>query len=441
MIDSLNFVLKLINEGKKICIDSRSAKKGQIFFALKGESFDGNNFATQAVEKGCDFAVVDSNELWQNEKFIKVDNVLSFLHKLSGKYRQQFKIPFVTITGSNGKTTTKELISCVLGKKYDVLATKGNLNNHIGAPLTILNLKNNHNMAVIEIGTNQPGEIDMLCEIVKPTHGIITNIGKAHLEGFKSLDAIITEKAALYSHVMKSNGVIFQRGENEILQKVSKNYSKVITYGSSDKNVVQGDISQNNKFLTISIKTNFKDTFGKENFEEVFETRLTGKYNFENILSAITVGLYFDVPIEKIKDAIREYIPDNSRSQIINNGNNLIFMDAYNANPTSMMQSLESFIDFGQEPKALILGDMLEMGTYSYKEHKNILNWIADRQFNIVILIGKEFFSLKEDYNEYLFFEDTDSAKDWLQEHPIKKHTVLVKGSRGIKLEKLINSL
>ncbi|MBS4012640.1 MAG: UDP-N-acetylmuramoyl-tripeptide--D-alanyl-D-alanine ligase [Bacteroidetes bacterium] len=441
MNKNLDLIINLIKKGYKICTDSRKATKGNIFIALKGDLFNGNNFALNAIESGCEYAIIDEDIKDKHPKIIKVDNCLLFLQELAKKYRNQFEIPVLAITGSNGKTTTKELITKVLSKKFNVLSTKGNLNNHIGAPLTILELKNSHEIAIIEIGANQPGEIAMLSEIVNPTHGIITNIGKAHLEGFKNIETIIETKGALYRHLIKNSGVIFQRGENEILKNISLAYNRIIKYGEGSNNELQGTLINSKEFLKVEYFTN--SIFGacKRNVDSIVESHLTGIYNFENILSAISVGLYFGVSEKDINKAIEEYTPDNSRSQIINNGNNLIFMDAYNANPTSMLASLESFLTFGADPKVLILGDMLEMGDYAEQEHENILRWIDKHKFQQVLLIGKVFHSLQNKYQTYHYFEEVNAANKWIAQNEINKSTVLIKGSRGIKLEVLLTSL
>lgn len=440
MKDYFEFILNLLSKDHSVCTDSRAANSNSIFFALKGDNHNGNNYAKIALENGCKYAIIDEEIEYSNKNIIKIDDVLSFLQTLAFKHRQKFNIPIIAITGSNGKTTTKELVARVLSTKYNVLYTKGNLNNHIGTPLTLLNLNSSHQIAVIEIGANQPGEIALLSNIVNPTHGIITNIGKAHLEGFKNFETVIETKAALYNHLIKNGGYIFQRGENEILQSKSQDYNKIITYGVNASNNIQGSLLETHPALTIKYKLNTATGEFKGLLESIVNSNLTGQYNFENILSAITIGLFFGVSIDNINSAINSYIPDNSRSQIIE-GNNLIFMDAYNANPTSMIASLESFLTFGKQPKVLILGDMLEMGAYAFQEHQNIIKWISEKEFHEVIFVGKEFFSMKSDYPKYRFFIDSDAALAWLNNHPIKNSTILIKGSRGIKLEVLLNSL
>jgi UDP-N-acetylmuramoyl-tripeptide--D-alanyl-D-alanine ligase len=440
MKEYFEFILNLLKQGHSVCTDSRNPDSNSIFFALKGDNHNGNDYAKIALESGCKYAIVDEELSYSDNNIIRVDNVLNFLQTLANKHRQKFNIPIIAITGSNGKTTTKELVARVLSTKYNVLYTKGNLNNQIGTPLTLLNLNSSHQIAVIEIGANQPGEIALLSNIVNPTHGIITNIGKAHLEGFKNLETVIETKAALYNHLIKNGGYIFQRGENEILRSKSQDYNKTITYGNNASNNIQGNLLNTHLALTIEYKSNATIGECKSLLESTVNSNLTGQYNFENILSSIAIGLFFGVSIDKINSAITSYIPDNSRSQIIE-GNNLIFMDAYNANPTSMIASLESFITFGKPPKVLILGDMLEMGNYAFQEHQNIIKWISEKEFHDVILIGKEFFAMKSEYPNYRFFIDSKEALAWLNNQPIKNCTILIKGSRGIKLEVLLNSL
>lgn len=440
MKEYFEFILNLLNQDYSVCTDSRNPKSKSIFFALKGDNHNGNHYAKIALENGCKYAIVDEEIGYSSNNIIKVDDVLSFLQTLAFKHRQKFNIPIIAITGSNGKTTTKELLAKVLSTKYNVLYTKGNLNNHIGTPLTLLNLNSSHHIAVIEIGANQPGEIALLSNIVNPTHGIITNIGKAHLEGFKNIETVIETKAALYNHLIKKDGIIFQRRENIILQNISSDYKKIITYGEDATNNIQGQLLKTHPSLSIKYKTNAAIGKCTNLLESITNSNLTGQYNYENILASIAIGLFFGVSIDNINSAINSYVPDNSRSQIIE-GENLIFMDAYNANPTSMVASLESFLTFGNPPKILILGDMLEMGTHAFQEHQNILRWISNKEFHDVILVGKEFFLMKSDYNKYRFFLDSKEALAWINNNPIKNSTILIKGSRGIKLEVLLNSL
>lgn len=438
---SLESFQQLIIEGYSICTDSRLASEKSLFFALKGESHNGNDFALEALKNGCKYAIIDEKISKEDKRLIKVDNVLSFLHKIAKNHRKQFNIPVFTITGSNGKTTTKELISKVLSEKYNVLSTKGNLNNHIGAPLTILQLNPKHQCAVIEIGANQPGEIKMLSDIICPTHGIITNIGKAHLEGFNDIETIIENKAALYESLINNDGVIFQRGENRILKDLTGNYLNVITYGDHPSDMVEGNIRSHTPYLTIDYKNNCNIGKCKIKSKSTLSTQITGSFNFENILAAITTGLYFGIHPDNINNAISSYVPENSRSQVIKTENNLILLDAYNANPTSMLASLESFLSFGHEPKTIILGDMLEMGKYAESEHEKIIKWINGNNFNKVILIGDVFYSFRNKFDKYTYFKNVHDASSWITNNPVSGNSILIKGSRGIKLEVILDYL
>ena len=415
-----------------ISTDSRNIKQDSIFFALKGENFNGNNFAEAAIENGALYAVVDEQKDIKNVKFIYVDDVLKTLQKLAQIHRNNFKIPVIGITGTNGKTTTKELINAVLSSKYEVLATQGNLNNHIGVPLTILSLNNKHEIAIIEMGANHIGEIGELCKISQPNYGIITNIGKAHLEGFGSIEGIKKTKKDLYISVNQNKGKIFVNADNPQLIEIAENIEK-IKYGQKSEYFCSGEILKNDLFLSLKYKC-------MNNIESI-KTNLVGDYNFENVLAAISIGFYFNINNELIKKTIENYQPTNNRSQIIHTKNNTLILDAYNANPTSMEKSIMNFSNYNTtQNKVIILGDMLELGEYTIDEHIKILNLVKTKNFNQVILIGPVFSEIYKNTNWKCFDNSTD-ANIWISKNSIINSLILIKGSRGIKMEKIINVL
>ncbi len=428
-------IYQLYTNNPVISTDTRNIIKNSIFFALKGDSFNGNKFAGEALEKGCAYAIIDEKEYKKDNRCILVENVLQTLQNLAKHHRKQLNIPIIGITGTNGKTTTKELIRTVLSKKYKTFATAGNFNNHIGVPLSILSINKEIEMAVIEMGANHPGEIKELCQISDPDYGIITNIGKAHLEGFGSFEGVINTKKELYDHLSKKNGNIFINTDNEILNKISNSLNK-ITYGSSINNDIIGE--QINSDTYISFRWKSKNNNAKLNDKEFITTQIIGAYNFENILAAVCIGNYFNVDEKHINDAISSYKSDNNRSQLINSSNTII-LDAYNANPTSMTASISSFMDINCKTKYFILGDMLELGEYSEDEHKKIIRLLKDNNVKNAVLIGNNFHKLKN--NDFIFFNNVDECKAWLINNPIEKACILIKGSRGIKLEKLTEVL
>ncbi len=414
----------------QVSTDTRRIIKDSIFFALKGENFDGNLFASSALENGAAFAVIDNEKYYiNNGKYILVDDTLGTLQLLAINHRQNFTIPFFGITGTNGKTTTKELINSVLSQKYETLATFGNLNNHIGVPLTILGITNYTEIAIIEMGANHVGEIGELCTIAQPDYGIITNIGKAHLEGFGSFEGIIKAKNDLYKYIKNKKGKIFINSNNELLINLSNNIDK-ITYGTSESDFCQGKLISANPNVIISYQS--------KDFNFNIKSNLVGSYNFENIMAAICVGIYFNIDHHLIKKALETYIPTNSRSQVVKTETNTLILDAYNANPTSMEQAIINFSKMDSNNKVLIIGDMLELGTYSLDEHQSILNLIEKENFKNVILVGKDFKTVNKNF---LSFTTSDEARDWLKNNPILNSTILIKGSRGIKLEKIIDAI
>lgn len=427
-------IYRYIQQGYKISIDSRSIDNNTIFFALKGEVFDGNEFASEALDKGAALAIVDKEGLTKRDGLIKVKNVLNTLQSLATFHRSKIKIPVIGITGSNGKTTTKELINSVLSAKYKTLFTPGNYNNHIGLPLTILSIQNKHDIAIIEMGANHVGEIGQLCKIAQPTCGLITNIGKAHIEGFGSFENIIKAKGELYQYLIRNNGLIFVNNDNKILTDQLKSYNKLYTYGSKAKYDCSGSIIFSQPYLELEI--DIPEIKGSEK-ERRISTNLVGAYNFENVLASVAIGRYFGVPATDIKKSIEKYKPVNRRSQFTQTAKNKVIWDAYNANPTSMALALENFSSNPEKPKVVILGDMLELGDSAKKEHLAIIDLVRNMKLNTVILIGDEFSACSVNENNFFIFRNTEEAADWFTENEIKDNTILVKGSRGIQLEKL----
>ena len=428
-------IYDLISSESQISTDSRNPSKNSVFFALKGENFDGNNFAHDAIEKGCKIAVIDNPKIKSNKNIILVPDVLKTLQNIALHHRNKFNIPVIGITGTNGKTTTKELLSAVLSKKHKCYATKGNLNNHIGVPVTLLNIKNDAEIAVVELGANHVGEIKALSNLAKPTHGIITNIGKAHLEGFGSIENVAKAKSELYDHIKNNNGKLFVNFENPMLMNLSQGIQK-ITYGKSQKADFVGSIIDNSNFLQIAFSE-------KNNIQQKYKikTNLIGSYNFDNVMAAICIGSFFGVENKQIKEAIESYFPCNNRSQLIKTKNNTILMDAYNANPSSMILAIENFTAMNLKNKIAILGDMLELGKASKEEHSKILSIAAKQGYDNIIFVGKEFCEAAKKYKNIICFNDTSGVVSWLKENPVLNSSILMKASRGIKLERIMDYL
>lgn len=422
----------LIADGANICTDTRQIKDGDVFFALRGENFDANDFAHQALEKGAQLAVVErANE---PHKYVVVEDVLKTLQEIATYHRNLFQIPVIGITGSNGKTTTKELINSVLSQKYNTLCTKGNFNNHIGVPLTLLRINQEHEVAIIEMGANHVGEIAFLSSLTNPTHGLITNIGKAHIEGFGSFENIIKGKTELYQNLKKSGGTIFINANNPYLVN-HVTLKDCITYGKDDEFQFYGEIIELNPFVTLQYNTSLSLIDDPE--LRTIKTNLLGAYNFENVMSAIAIGHHFGVNALKIKTGIENYSPTNSRSELKTTSRNKIIMDAYNANPTSMMAALENIASLETDhPKALILGDMLELGDTSLDEHQKIVDYIEEKDFGWVLLIGM-YFAKTNHKKDYKSFTSMNEAENWLKNNIPSGFTILMKGSRGIKVEQL----
>lgn len=403
--------------------DTRKLQAGDIFFALKGDNFNGNAFAKQAVDNGAAFAIVDESQYEIPGKTILVENVLTTLQQLAKYHRQQFSIPVLAITGSNGKTTTKELIHAVLSSSFKTYTTEGNLNNHIGVPLTILKTRPDAELAVIEMGANHIGEIASYCTYALPTHGLITNCGKAHLEGFGSEEGVRRGKGELFDHLRSHHGTAFAMWDYDYLRRMSKGIPAVIKYGTANADV-EGLAIKNEPFLEVAVSKGPNITSIK--------TQLVGEYNLPNVLAAVAIGNYFKVPADKIKQAIENYIPSNSRSQLLKKGTNTIIMDAYNANPSSMKLAIENFAKLHPENKVLMLGAMAELGNESLAEHKAIIELIKQYTWGKVILIGGDFLKIE---HPFISFSNAAEAKTWLQQQYFENTYLLIKGSRSSKME------
>ena len=412
--------------------DTRKIKPGDIFFALKGPNFNGNAFAKKAIELGAVYSIIDDKEFEIYDKTILVEDVLLTLQLLSKHHRQKFSIPFIAITGSNGKTTTKELIHAVLSTSFKTYTTEGNLNNHIGIPLTILKIREDAEMTVIEMGANHIGEIASYCTIALPEYGLITNCGKAHLEGFGSEDGVRKGKGELFDHLRTlTHGVAFVNWDYDYLQQMSKGISGIIKYGTTEKAHVIGKVEKNDPFLKVRI------ILGLDENENQIHTKLIGNYNLPNVLAAVTVGKYFKVPDHKIRSAIENYIPSNSRSQLLEKGTNKFILDAYNANPASMILAIENLAGITASDKVLMLGCMAELGNDSITEHKKIIDLINHHSWKAVVLVGGDF--LKIDHT-YLKFDNSLQAKEWLQQQHFENTWFLIKGSRSVQMEKVLES-
>lgn len=411
-----------------VSTDSRNIHKDCFFIAIKGPSFNGNTFAKKAIENGAKYAVVDEKE-FENpaDNIFYVANGLIFLQELANYHRRQFDIPVIGITGSNGKTSTKELIAAVLSEKYEVLATKGNLNNHIGVPLTLLQLTSKHEIAVIEMGANHFGDIKELCDIAEPTHGIITNIGKAHLEGFRDFEGVLQTKKELYTSIEQNEGLIMYNSDDSILKQSLPINTFLMSYGTKDSEIT-GVLERLTPFVELS--------WSKEGYRSpVLSTHLVGQYNFYNFLAAIAFGSLFEVDAGRINKAIQKYEPTNKRSQVAKTQRNTLILDCYNANPTSMRSALESFAMIEHPDKYFIIGDMLELGKESFNEHQAIIRLIEQLALK-GITVGHEFSVLRSETVEHQF-HSTEDVIDFIKRTEFKDKLILLKGSRGIGLEVL----
>lgn len=417
-------------KGRKVTTDSRNVNPGDIFIALKGENFNGNAFARMALEKGAAAAFVDEQE-YAEEGCIKVDNGLSFLQEIARYHRQQLGIPILGITGTNGKTTTKELCNAVLSTHFKTYATQGNFNNHIGVPLTLLSMDASIELGIVEMGANHPDEIKTLCDIADPDFGIITNIGKAHLEGFGNYENIITTKKQLYDHIRQKNGTIFVNADDALLMQLSEGMNRR-TYGGQGE-YLKGEIKQSIPYLVYSLKTLKGDLYIK--------THLIGGYNFANAMAASCAGHYFGAEPLNIQKAIENYVPANLRSQLIKTAKNMVILDAYNANPSSMQAALANFIELKADNKIVILGEMRELGKDSPAAHQAIIRLAESGNFNRILLVGGEFEHSDNNLTFIQHFADTDALIAYLQQENLQSSCILVKGSRGNKLERIVEYL
>jgi UDP-N-acetylmuramoyl-tripeptide--D-alanyl-D-alanine ligase len=407
--------------------DTRKLQKGDLFFALKGPNFNGNKFARQAVDSGAAFVIMDEPADFADERLIHTDDALETLQQLAKYHRQQFTIPFIAITGSNGKTTTKELIHEVLSTTYKTYTTKGNLNNHIGIPLTILSVKKDAEIAVVEMGANHQKEIESYCAYTLPTHGLITNCGKAHLEGFGGIEGVRKGKGELFDYLKKNNGTAFIMADYDYLKEMSAGFREVKTYGTGHAEITGVVPAGHNEFLKVMMT-------GGTGLGDI-QTHLVGDYNLPNLLAAITIGKYFKVDEQKIKFALEQYVPTNSRSQMIEKNGNKIILDAYNANPSSMKAAIENFAALEGNKKILLLGGMMELGEESVAEHKALIELIKKYLWQQVVLVGGDFNIIP---HPYLYFPTSVQAREWLQQHQLDNATLLIKGSRSMQMEKIL---
>jgi UDP-N-acetylmuramoyl-tripeptide--D-alanyl-D-alanine ligase len=416
-------------ESGKVSTDTRQISAGSMFFALKGDKFNANEFTAQAFEKGASYVVIDEEKYKLNDRCILVNDVLETLQKLARHHRNQLAIPVIGLTGSNGKTTSKELVNAVLSKKFRTYATKGNLNNHIGVPLTILAIDTSVEVAVVEMGANHLGEIAMLCEIANPTHGFITNIGRAHIGMFGGVENIIRAKSELYQHLINTNGIVFINSQNHILNNMAKRFKAPLFYPA------QGDY-YHAEFLSADPFVKVKAENGNE-----IQTNLIGGYNFENIAAALCIGKFFKVDVQQANEAIAQYTPGNMRSQVITKGSNIIILDAYNANPSSMQAAIENLADMKADKKVVILGDMFELGDDAEKEHRMLGVLIKEKNLKEVFLCGNLVAATKAEIPTAQQFQKKDELIEMLKQNPISDATILVKASRGIGLETIVDYL
>lgn len=423
---------KLFVQHPTVSTDSRNVIKNSIFFALKGECFDGNHFALQALEQGAAYAVVDDPTLPSHPQLILTGNTLKALQDLACTHRKKLKIPILAITGTNGKTTTKELAAQVLSTKYKVSATCGNLNNHIGVPLTLLRMNRETQIGIVEMGANHPGEIAQLCRMALPNYGLITNVGKAHLRGFGSLEGVRKAKGELYDYLAKNRGVIFYDIDNPLLRDMIKEHhcEQLIPYGAGKDRVTMLPTDETHPFLRLAIK----------DFPEV-NTHLVGNYNTDNVLAALTIGHTFGVSPHDAVIAINNYTPSNNRSQLLQTARHNVIIDAYNANPSSMAAAINNFATLHYPGKCAILGDMLELGADSAAEHAHIISLLKQKSFTAVFLVGEHFMQANAGHM-FQSFADVETLKNHLRQHPLAPQTaILLKASHGIRLEEVIAEL
>ena len=405
--------------------DTRNLQKGDLYFALKGAHFNGNTFARQALSSGAAYCVVDEDPGFISDQLIQVKDVLNTLQELAGHHRKQFSIPFIAITGSNGKTTTKEMVHEVLNSQYKTYTTSGNLNNQIGIPLTLLKIRSDAQLAVIEMGANHQKEIESYCRYTDPTHGIITNCGKAHLEGFGGEEGVKKGKGELFNYLQQNGGTAFLMKDYNYLLEMSKGIREIITYGTSGASVIGKALSEAG-FLEVEVQ----DIPGLKKIK----TQLVGNYNLPNILAAVAVGIHFKVPADSIRSALENYHPSNGRSQMIQSGTNRVILDAYNANPSSMRVAIENFSRMDGD-KVLILGGMMELGEKSLEEHKAIIDLIRQFNWKNVVLVGGDYQQIK---HPFLNFNNSLKAREWFSKQGFDHTLILLKGSRSMQMEKVL---
>ncbi len=409
-----------------VCTDTRKISKNSIFFALKGDNFNGNTYASEAIRKGAKYSIVDEEQFATNGNIILVDNVLKTLQDLAKHHREYCNAKVIGLTGSNGKTTTKELIYAVLSKNYRTVATKGNLNNHIGVPLTLLSIKEDTEIAIVEMGANHQKEIAFLCNLAQPDYGYITNFGKAHLEGFGGEEGVIKGKSELYDYLIANNKPIFLNADDPIQKEKLRNYPHKYGFSKADHEYYNIHFLGADPFVRLKVENT------------VIDSKLIGKYNFTNCSAVVLIGKYFNVPIENSKEAIEDYIPENNRSQLLSKNGHHIILDAYNANPSSMKAALENFKSMKGKNKLLFLGDMFELGASAADEHQRIVDYVSELNFQDVIIIGANFNNTKCDFLKFKSFTNLEESFDQLK---LKNNFILIKGSRGMALERILNLL
>ena len=412
-----------------VSTDTRSISNGALFFALKGDNFNGNDFAKKALDSGASYCIIDEQQSQSNARFILVPDVLITLQELANFHRKYLNIPIIAITGSNGKTTTKELINSVLGQRYKTHATQGNYNNHIGVPLTLLQMDTSVDIGIVEMGANHIGEISNLCQISAPNYGYITNFGKAHLEGFGSAEGVVKGKCELYDYLKSNEGVVFINGDDKKQVQQIGDYKSVNIFSKDNSSNIQVSMTSQTPFISF------------ESQGCTMESQLVGIYNFSNAAAAIAMGCFFEVSLENIKKGIEFYTPNNNRSQIIQKGSNTIILDAYNANPSSMEVALDNFNSMKSPLKIVILGDMFELGVHSKSEHQAVIDEVNSLNFSSSYYVGSHFFELAYDSSKANFFKTTESFRNQLQSLVIKDALILIKGSRGMALESILDSL
>ncbi len=417
---------KIFLQSSGIEIDTRKIKPNSLFIALKGERFDANIFANEAIEKGASFVIIDNKNYFIDERTILVEDSLSTLQELAKFHRKYLDLIIIAITGSNGKTTTKELIQIVLAKKFNTKATLGNLNNHIGVPLTLLSFNDKTEIGIIEMGANHQKEIEFLCEITLPDYGYITNFGKAHLEGFGGVEGVIKGKSEMYTYLQLNNKKAFVNFDDTIQEEKTSKFERIT-------------FSKINQACNVFIKKVSANPMVSIYYKNIqIKSHLIGLYNANNINAAITIGNYFGVSEEKIKKAIESYIPENNRSQLVSKNSNEIILDAYNANPSSMLVALENFIQLDKPKKVIIIGDMFELGVESLHEHKSIIEYLKNVNLIQCFFIGKDFYLNKSEKENYYFYKDFDSFTEFLKENHFLNSMILIKGSRGMSLERAL---